>query len=321
MINRRHALLTCAAAAAPRLAGAQVPAKVYRIGWLGNSAPVTPEAMAVWDAFGNELQRLRWALGRDLIIERRFAEGTVEQFPQLARELAERNVDVIMAISGDAALAAKALGGTLPIVFASVARPVEMGLVASLARPGGNLTGLATQSDELEGKRLQLLKEGFARTARVAFLNDEREPDQALRQAARTLGIELVPVLAHRAADISTAMAAAGRADAWFVSGAPLYFARRKLVVEQVALQRKPAIYPHTVYAQAGGLMSYAADLKDQFRRAAALVDKILRGAKPADLPVEQPTKFELVINLKTARALGLNVPNALLVRADEVIQ
>ena len=321
MIHRRRALLAGGAAMVPRLARAQAAIKVYRIGWLGNSAPVTPEATAVWDAFGNELQRLRWTLGRDLIIERRFAEGAVEQFPQLARELAERNVDVIVATSGNAALAAKALGGTVPIVFASVPRPVEMGLVASLARPGGNLTGLATQSDELEGKRLQLLKEGFARTARVAFLSDERQPGETLRQAARALGIELLPVLARGGADISSAMAAAGRRDAWFVSDAALYFAQRKLIVEQVALQRKPAIYPHTVFAQAGGLMSYAADLKDQFRRAASLVDKILRGAKPADLPIEQPTRFELVINLKTARALGLTIPKSLLLRADEVIQ
>jgi putative ABC transport system substrate-binding protein len=322
MITRRRVAVGCAAALVSRqLALAQQPGKVYRIGWLGNSPPVTPEALAIWDAFRLELLRCGWSEGRDVVFERRFAEGAADRFPRLARELIEQKVDVIVATSGNAAFAAKKATDTIPIVFASVPRPVEQGLVASLARPGGNLTGLATQSFELEGKRLQLLKEAFPRIVRVAVLTAELDQTEELRRAAAALGIELLSVKAQRAEDLVGAVAAGTHAEAWFVADHALYFARRKTVVEHITLQRKPAIYPHIVYVEAGGLMAYAVELKDQFRRAAVFVDKILRGAKPADLPVEQPTKFEFVINLKTAKALGLTIPQSVLLRADEVIQ
>ena len=321
MISRRSVALACAGAlASQRGVLAQPPVRIKRIGWLGNSAPVTPEAAAVVDAFRLELQRLGWTEGRNVEFERRYAEGVVDRLPRFARELIEHNVDVIFA-TGIGARAAKEATETIPIVFAAVPDPVGTGLVASLARPGGNLTGLSSQSPELVGKRLQLLKETAPRIRRVAYLTDQTDSNPELRQAAAVLGVELLPAKAQRAEDLVGAFAAGKRADAWFVPDRAMHFAERKAIVELVAMQRKPAIYPHTVFVEAGGLMSYAVDLKDQYRRAAGFVDQVLRGAKPADLPVQQPVKFEFVINLKTARALGLKIPQTVLLRADEVIR
>ena len=321
-MKRRCVAAACAIAVlSQRSALAQQPARIKQIGWLGNSAPVTSEGIAVWDAFRLELNRLGWVEGRDIAFERRFAEGDVELFPRLARELIDRKVDLIVAVSGNAARAAKNSTASIPIVFASVASPVEQGLVASLARPAGNLTGMTTQSDEMIGKRLQLLKEVAPRIARVAYLTDESDAATQLLRAAAVLGIELLPAKAQRAQELAGAVAAGARADAWFVTDQTLYFAHRKAIVDLIAVQRKPAVYPQTVYVQAGGLMSYAVDLKDQFRRAAGLVDKVLRGALPADIPVQQPIKFELTINLGTARAIGLKIPQSVLLRADEVIE
>ena len=321
MITRRGVGLACAAAlASQRRALAQRPATIKRIGWLGNSAPVTPEAAALVDAFRLELQRLGWTEGRDIEYERRYAEGVVDRWPRLARELIAHNVDVILA-TGIGARAAKEATDTIPIVFVAVPDPVAAGLIASLARPGGNLTGLSSQSPELVGKRLQLLKETAPRIVRVAYLADEPDSNPELRQAAAALGVELLPAKAQRSEDLLSAFAEGKRADAWFVPDRAMHFAQRKAIVDHVAIQRKPAIFPHTVFVEVGGLMSYAVDLKDQYRRAAGFVDQVLRGAKPADLPVQQPTKFEFAINLKTAKALGLTFSQAVRMRADEVIQ
>ena len=306
---------------APRWATAQPPERVRRIGWLGNSAPVTAEGIAVWDAFRLELHRLGWVEDRHLAFERRFAEGDVDRFAPLARELIDRKVELIVAVNGPAARAAQHATATLPIVFASVTNPVEQGLVASLARPAGNLTGMATQGDETVGKRLQLLKEMLPRTLRVAVLAEAGDTGAALLRAASVLGMELLMARASRSEDLPAAIASGARADAWFVTDQALYFAQRKTIVELIAAQRRPAFYPQAVYVHAGGLASYSVDLKDHFRRAAGVVDKVLRGARPADIPVEQPTKFELTINLKTAAALGLKIPQSVLLRADEVIE
>ncbi len=274
----------------------------------------------LWNAFHLELQRLGWTEGHDVVFERRYTEGVVDRLPRLVREVIEHKVDLIVA-SGAGALAAKQATETIPIVFVAVRDPVAEGLVASLARPSGDLTGLSSQSPELVGKRMQLLKETAPRIVRVAYLTDEADSNPELRHAAAVLGIELLPAKAQRAEDLGGAFAAGKRADAWFVSDRSMHFAQRKTIVDLVAVLRKPAIYPHTAFTEAGGLMSYAVDLKDQFRRAAGYVDQVLRGAKPADLPVQQPTKFEFVINLKTAKALGLTFSQAMRLRADEVIQ
>jgi putative tryptophan/tyrosine transport system substrate-binding protein len=322
MITRRSvALVACAAAlVSQRRALANQPPRIKRVGWIASSAPVTPEVAVLWDAFHLELQRLGWTEGRDVVFERRFTEGVVDRLPRLVREVIERKVDLIVA-TGASALAAKQATETIPIVFVAVRDPVAEGLAASLARPSGNLTGLSSQSPELVGKRLQLLKETAPRIVRVAYLTNEAHADPALRHAAAVLGIKLLPAKAQRAEDLVAAFAAGKQADAWFVHDRSMHFAQRKTIVDLVAIQRKPAIYPHTAFTEAGGLMSYAVDLKDQFRRAAGYVDQVLRGAKPADLPVQQPTKFEFAINLKTAKALGLTFSQAVRMRADEVIQ
>ena len=302
-------------------ASAQQAGRVYRIGWLGNSRLDTPETLAGWDAFRLELQSRGWSEGRNVAFEQRFAAGVSERHPENVRELIELKVDLILATSGPAARAARKATDTIPIVFVAIPNPVEQGLVANLARPGGNVTGLSTQGLDLVGKRLELLKEAFPRASRVAFLAGRLPEDQSAYQAAEKLGVQLLPVAVRRPEDLSGAMAELAHADAWFVGEYAIYFAHRSTIIELVARQRKPVMYPSTFFVAAGGLMSYSVAQKDQSRRAAAMVDRILRGARPADMPVEQPTKFELVINLKTAKALGLTIPPSLLQRADEVIQ
>ena len=322
MIDRRAFVgaISLGALAWPSVAEAQ-QAGIYRIGWLGNSRLDTPETVAGWDAFRLELQIRGWSEGRNVAFEQRFAAGVSERHPENVRELIELKVDLILATSGPAARAATKATDTIPIVFVAIPNPVEQGLVANLARPGGNVTGLSTQGLDLVGKRLELLKEAFPRTSRVAFLAGRSLEDQPAFQAAEKLGVQLLPATVRRAEDLSGAMAELAHADAWFVGEYALYFAHRSRIIEFVAGQRKPAMYPSTFFVAAGGLMSYSVAQKDQLRRAAAMVDRILHGAKPADMPVEQPTKFELVINLKTAKALGLTIALSLLLRADEVVQ
>jgi putative ABC transport system substrate-binding protein len=312
--------------AAPLAAGAQQPAKVARIGFLGTGSPAVTAIQL--EAFRQGLRDLGYAEGRNIVIEYRWAEGRVERFPDLAAELVGLKVDVIVATGTPVAHAAKNATRTIPIVFATAADPVGSELVAGIARPGGNVTGLSLLAPEIVARQLQLLKEAVPKASRVAVLSNPANSYTALlvketEAAARSLGVR-VQLLGVRAADAFDSAFSAitkERPGALFVLFDPLFFAHQTRIAEFANKNRLPAMYPHREYAETGGLMAYGPDLRDNFRRAATYVDKILKGAKPADLPVEQPTKFELVINLKTAKALGLTIPQSLLLRADEVIQ
>jgi ABC-type uncharacterized transport system substrate-binding protein len=311
--------------AAPLAAGAQQPEKVYRIGYLFYGSPGrSPEL----DAFRQGLRELGCIEGENTTIEYRFASGDVGRLPGLAAELVRLNLDVIVTPGTPAALAAKQATGTIPIVFAGVADAVGAGLVASLARPGGNITGLTGISAELGGKRLELLKEVAPKASRVAVLYNPADRSnvlvlKGLQESAPALGLTLLPLEVRKAGDIEGAFAAMTRkrAQALFGATGVLTTEHRKTIVDLAAKSRIPAMWGDREFVEAGGLMSYAVNFYDQIRRAATYVDKILKGAKPADLPVEQPTKFDLVINLKAARALGLAIRQSLLLRADELIQ
>jgi putative ABC transport system substrate-binding protein len=311
---------------APLAADAQRPTKVPRVGFLGASTPALADHLL--QAFIRGLRELGYVEGQNIVIERRFADGKLDRLPALAAELVNFKVDVIFAPPTTAALAAKKATSAIPIVFALVGDPVGTGFVASLARPGGNMTGLSTINVELGAKRLELLKEAFPTVSRVAVLLNPIDPSNVLQlketqRAAHALGMQLLPIEAQRPEDFDPAFLAmaAGRADALLVMENPINFTHRKLIVDLSNKSRRPAMHALTELVDAGGLMSYSVSYPDQFRRAATYVDKILKGAKPGDLPVEQPTKFELVINLKTAKALGLTIPPSLLFRADQVIQ
>jgi putative tryptophan/tyrosine transport system substrate-binding protein len=271
------------------------------------------------------LDELGWAEGQNLEVESRYAEGHPERLPALAAELVRLPVDVILALGPLEAWAAKQATTTIPIVFNSVGNPVGVGLVASLAHSGGNVTGLSSSSADLSGKRLELLKEAAPRITRVAVLTDRHVAYliTELEHAVHALGGTLSPFEVRAPHELAPAFAAmmTTHADALIVLSAPLFFGQRRRIVDLAAQRGLPATYPFRGYVVAGGLMSYGPNNADLDRRAATYVDKILRGAKPADLPVEQPTKFELVINLKTAQALGLTIPPMLLFEADEVIQ
>jgi putative ABC transport system substrate-binding protein len=330
MMDRRIFLATVAGLlAAPLAAEAQQAAKVARIGYL---APNLADSPRLREAFLQGLRDLDYVEGRNVVIEIRDAEGKLERLPALAAELVALKVDVIFAGGGTRfALAAKQATRTLPIVFAAVGDPVTSGLVTSIARPGGNVTGLSTLSPELTSKWLELLKQAVPGVSRVAFLwqpgalGERTEQDILTRAdaAARALGVRLQVVEARGPADVDRAFSdmIRARADALTVFGSAIFFNQRRRLVDLAAKNRLPAVYQWREFVDAGDLMSYGPDLADMWRRAATYVDKILKGAKPADLPVEQPTKFELVINLKTAKALGLTIPQSLLGRADGVIQ
>ena len=308
---------------------AQQPAKIPRIGYL---APGSSAAglLARDEAFRQGLQALGYAEGRSIVIEYRYAEGRFDRLPELAAELVNLKVDVIVAVVTQASLAAQNATKTIPIVMAGVADPVGAGLVASLGRPGANITGTAGMTTEVVGKTLELLKEVVPQLSRVAVLWN---PDNAVFQAqmlkgaeaaADRLGMQLHAFGARDADELDRAFVAmTGKAvDGLLVLAEPILFAlHHKRIVEFADKNGLPAIYGIKEFAAVGGLMTYASDLTNQFRRAADYVDKILKGAKPADLPVEQPTKFELTINLKTAKTLGLSIPPILLGRADEVIE
>jgi putative ABC transport system substrate-binding protein len=320
--------LAIAILAAPLSAEAQQPGKVPRIGVLSPFSPGSESIRPAVEAFHQGLRDLGWIPGKNVTIDYRWAEEKYEQLPDLANELVRLKVDVIFAMSVPAILAAKRATSTVPIVFESLGDPVVIGLVASLARPGGNLTGLSGLAPELSGKRLQLLKEAVPGLTRVAVLANPSNPMAAplLREtevAARALGVRLQVLEVREPGKIAGAFAAmAGeQAEALVVLQDPLLFSQVKQILSLVAKRRLPAIYVESGWVPAGGLMSYAPSLTDQYRRAATYVDKILKGAKPADLPVEQPTRFELVINLKTAKALGLAIPQTILIRADQVLQ
>jgi putative ABC transport system substrate-binding protein len=275
------------------------------------------------------IQRLRelgWIDGRNITVEYRWAEGREERFAEIAAEFVRLKVDVIVTVGG-AVLAAKKATSLIPIVFAVAADPVGGGLVASLARPGGNVTGLSTQFTDLAGKRVELLREIVPGLRRLAIMANAGYPASVLEMAevkatARTLGLEVATLEIRRAEDIAPAFdALKGRADALYVCGDPLVITNRVRINTLALAARLPMMHGVRESVEAGGLISYSANFSELWRRAADLVDKILRGTKPGDIPVEQPTKFDLVINLTTAKALGLDIPGTLLARADEVIE
>jgi putative ABC transport system substrate-binding protein len=310
----------------PLAALAQQPARVPRIGYLGNSAPAL-EAELV-GAFRQGLRDLGYTEGQNIRIEFRWAEGRFERLPELAAELVRLKVDVLLTAGTPGPLAAKQATQTIPIVMASVGDAVASGLVTSLARPGGNVTGSNTFSPDLEGKRLELLKEIVPRLSRIAVLLNPSNPFMALgweqaQAGAQALRLKLEPVEVRAAEEFEAAFAAIARQrpSALFMIDDRFLLAHRARIIAFAARQRLPAMYSYKEFVDAGGLISYAPSYPAMFRRAATYVDKILKGARPGDLPIEQPTKFELVINLKTAKALGLTIPQSVLARADEVIQ
>jgi putative ABC transport system substrate-binding protein len=319
------ALLGGAAASCPLPSRAQPPGKLPIIGVLGG-ATRSAESLRV-AALVQRLRELGWIEGRTVAIEYRWADGRSARLAEIAGEFVRLRVDVIFATGTAPALAAKQATSVIPFVFPFAGDPVGTGLVASLTRPGANVTGLSNQATDLAGKRIELLREIVPDLRRLAIVANVGYPAAALemgevRAAAHTLGLEVVAFEVREAKDIApTFEALRGQAEALFLVGDPLMTANRTGVTTLALAARLPTIYVHREYVDAGGLISYGANFPDLFRRAAELVDKILRGAKPADIPVEQPTKFELVINLKTARALGLDVPPPVLARADEVIE
>ncbi|HEV2055927.1 MAG TPA: ABC transporter substrate-binding protein [Methylomirabilota bacterium] len=327
-MDRRTFLSVLGFLAAPLAAEAQQPAKISRIGFLSPSSPSDPPMQHSLEVFRHGLGELGYVEGQNIAIESRWAEGKYDRLPGLAAELVRLKVDVIVTAAVPAIRAAKEATSTIPIVMAVVVDPVATGLVASLARPGGNITGLSNMAPELVGKQLQMLKEVVPKASRVAVLWNPANPGNApqLREAeaaARTLGVRLQPVEARDPNDFDGAFAAMIRqqAGALIVLLDVMFTDHRTRIADLAAKSRLPAVYGLSEHAEAGGLMAYSASRAALFRRAATYVDKILKGAKPADLPVERPTKFELVINLKTAKALGLTIPPSLLVRADRVIE
>jgi putative tryptophan/tyrosine transport system substrate-binding protein len=317
-------LLSGIAAAWPLAARAQQAAKLPTIGVLGTA---TATVWSPWTtAFVQRLRELGWIDGRTVSIEYRWAEGREERHGEIVAELVRRKVDVILT-AGAAAPAAKQATSVIPIVLAIVGDPVGTGLVASLARPGGNVTGLSYQSTDLAGKRLELLREvlpglrGLAIMANAGYPSAVREMDE-VQATARTLGLDVSRLEVRRAEDIAPALESLkSRADALYVCTDGLLAAERVRINNVALATRLPTMLAIRDFVQSGGLMSYGPSYPDLFRRAGDYVDKILRGAKPGDLPVEQPTKFELTINLKTAKALGLAIPETFLLRADEVIE
>jgi putative tryptophan/tyrosine transport system substrate-binding protein len=317
------ALIFGAAATWPTSTSAQQATKLPTIGFLGASA----SGFAPWvSAFSTRLGELGWIEGRTIATEYRWSEGRPERYAEIAAEFVRRNVDVIVTV-GSAVPIVKQATSTIPIVFAVGIDPVGSGLVASLAKPGGNVTGLSIQANELAGKRLELLREVIPQLRRLAimFNADNTQPvlEMGETQAeARRLGLEVAPLAIRRAEDVSPALQGLKtRADALYVAVDQLIVANRTPILASALSERMPAIFSTSDFARGGALMSYGPSYSELFRHSADLVDKILRGTKPADIPVEQPTKFELVINLTTAKALGVTVPPSLLARADEVIE
>jgi putative tryptophan/tyrosine transport system substrate-binding protein len=316
-------LLGGAAAAWPLAVRAQQLGKLPTIGFLGTTSAA---AWSPWTAaFTQRLRELGWIEGRTIAIEYRWAEGRSERFAEIAAEFVRLKVDVIIT-GGSAAVAAKQATSVVPIVFV-LGEPVGTGLVATLARPGGNVTGLSNQQTDLPGKRLELLREVLPSLRQLAIMANVDYPEAVLEMRdvqaiSKTLGLEVATVEIRRAEDISPAFEALkGRADALYVITDALVSTNRIRINTFALAARLLTMHGVREYVEAGGLMSYGADYSDLFRRAGDYVDKILRGAKPADIPVEQPTKFDLVVNLITAEALGLTVPPSLLARADKVIE
>ena len=327
-MNRRGFLSTVSVSllAAPLAVEAQQAAKVARIGWLSLNVAPNPHLR---EALLQGLRDLGYVEGRNVVIELRDAGGNSGRLPALAAELVALKVDVILAGATPQALAAKQATRTVPIVFLGATDPVTDGLVTSLARPGGNVTGLSTTATpEIIGKRLELLTQAVPGLSQVAVLLQPGERTnqdmlKAAEVAARALRVRLQVVEARGPADFDRAFSdmTRARAGALVAFGGPMFFNERRPLVDLAAKNRLPVVYSQREFVDAGGLLAYGVNIADMYRRAATYVDKILKGAKPADLPVEQPTKFELIINLKTAKALGLTIPRSLLLRADQVIE
>jgi putative ABC transport system substrate-binding protein len=321
------AVLALALLAAPLAAEGQQAGKVYRIGYL--TIPSRETAQGVANAFQLGLRDLGWIEGQNVVVDYRFAGGNYDRLPDLAAELGRLRADVIVAGAASAVIAAKSATQTIPIVMFLAVDPVGFGLVASLARPGGNITGLTvTAGPEIYGKRLELLKNAFPRVSRVAILVNQASPLYArgVREteiAARALGLQpqVMKIRDPGEFDNAFAVLTTARPDAIFVISDAMFYQHRARLAHLAAISRLPAMWQLREHAEAGGLMAYSTNLDDLGRRAATFVDKILKGAKPGDLPIEQPTKFELVINLKTAKALGLTIPPSVLLRADHVIE
>jgi len=305
-------------------ARAEQSTKRPTIGFLGAASP---ELAGPWvAAFVKRLGELGWTEGRNVAIEYHWAEARTERYSEIATELANHKVDVIVTWASAPVLAAKHATTTIPIVFAAQMDPVGAGVVASLARPGGNVTGMSIQQTDTAGKRIELLREALPRLARLAVMANSSAPGAMIEMrevatTARTLGLEVIPIEVSQAGEVfSSIESIRDRADALYVATDPLIFSNRIAINEMAQRQRTPTIYGSREYVDAGALMSYGPNWIDLFRHAAEQVDKILRGTKPADIPVQQPTKFDLVVNLRTAKALGLEIPPSLLARADDVI-
>jgi len=318
-------LLGGAAAAWPLAARAQQPARLPTIGFL---VAGTPSSHGRWAAaLVQRLSELGWIEGRTIAIEYRWAEGRADRAAEIAAEFVRLKVDVIVTSATIVVIASKQATSVIPIVFAAASDPVGTGLVASLARPGGNVTGLSLQFTDLAGKRLELLREVLPDLRRLAILANASSPATALEVAevqamAGTFGLEVVAPEVRRPEDIAPAFEALkGRVEALYVVNDPLVDTNRVRINTLALAARLPTLHGDREHVAAGGLMSYGTSFTDLFRRAGDLVDKVLHGAKPADIPVEQPTKFDLVINLTTAKALGLTIPETFLLRADEVIE
>jgi putative ABC transport system substrate-binding protein len=326
-MRRRDFIAGLTLAMVARGAEARQPTKARRIAFFSTASP--PSATA--DAFVQRLAELGYVEGRNLLIEWRWGRGSTERYPEFAAQVVALNVDAIVASSSSAALAAQRATKTIPIVVAAAEDAVREGFAASLAQPGGNVTGLTLQSPELQGKRLQMFKEALPQISRVAILSDVSGRQEKRRievefadAAARKLGIQLEPVVEiSDAGDIAAAFTAINRAgaDAVLMIGGTMFFANRIKVAAAARERSLPMMCGLREHAEAGYLFSYGANLIDSFRRAAALVAKILEGVAPAALPFEQPTKFDFVVNLKTSRTLGLTIPPSILARADEVIE
>jgi putative ABC transport system substrate-binding protein len=326
-VRRREfvTLLGGAAATWPLAARAQQAGRLPTIGFLGAGSQASASQWTA--AFMQRLRELGWIEGRTLAIQYRWAEGRSERFPEIAAEFVRLKVDVIVTYGSPASVAAKETTAITPIVFCLVGDPVGIGLVTSLARPRGNISGLSNQFADLGPKKLEVFREVVPGLRRLAILINVANPSSVLelvddQAAARTLGVEVVISEIRRAEDIAPAIdALKGQADALYVASDALVMTNRNRINTFALAARLPTMHGVREYVEAGGLMSYGPNYPDMFRRAGDYVDKILRGAKPGDLPVEQPTKFDLVINLTTAKALGLTIPESFLLRADEVIE
>jgi len=323
-MNRRVFLsaVTGSLLAAPLAAEAQPAGKIYRLGFLRGGPPLE----AYVEGLRQGLRERGYVDGQNVVVEYRSTDGGFDQLPRLAEELVRSKVDIILASAAPAALAAKKTTASVPIVFVGIYDPVEIGLVPNLVRPGGNMTGLATNVIDFAGKRLELLRGIVPKLRRVAVIWQPANPSNAnqlkgAQVAARTLGVQLMPVSVQEPNDFDSAFTTVRGTDGVLMLESPFFTTHRARLAELALRSRLPAVYGQKEYVEAGGLISYGTDFQDLWRRAATYVDKIFKGVSPGDLPIEQPTKFELFINLKTAKALGLTIPPSLLQRADQVIE